>query len=41
MSSGFLAALLTPARYAVKVENRSGLTFFVHSAVADLLFAAE
>ena len=35
MSSGFFA-LLTPARHAVKVENRSGLTFF-HRAEADSL----
>ena len=36
MKSGFLA-LLTPARHAVKVENRSGLTIFVHRAEADSL----
>ena len=36
MSSGFFA-LLTLARHAVKVENRSGLTFFVHRAEADSL----
>ena len=30
-------ALPTPARHAVKVENRSGLTFFVHRAEADSL----
>ena len=34
MSSGFFA-LLTPARYPVKVGNRSGLTFFVRRAEAD------
>ena len=36
MSSGFFA-LLTPARHAVKVENRSRLTFFVHRAEVDTL----
>ena len=36
MSSGF-TALLTPTRHAIKVENRSGLTFFVHRAEADSL----
>ena len=36
MSSGFFA-LLTLARHAVKVENRSGLTFFVHRAEANSL----
>ena len=33
MSSCFFAALLTPARHLVKVDNTSGLTFFVHYAV--------
>ena len=36
MSSGFFA-LLTLARRTVKVENRSGLTLFVHRAEADSL----
>ena len=34
VSSGFFA-LLTPARDAVKVENRSGLIIFVHRAETD------
>ena len=36
VSSGFFA-LLTPARDAVKVENRSGLIIFVHRAETDSL----
>ena len=38
MSSGFFP-LLTLVRHAVKVENRSGLTFFVHMAEADSLYS--
>ena len=31
------AALLTPAKHAVKVENRSRQTYFVHFVVCDSL----